>query len=98
MDETRRRDPTAAALFFPFVEYLSLPDEERVRKRISPEGCQSLIKKPFALRRSMILSSSLAFTDNAQSLKLTIRNYSESQNALSRRVGRKENLTWLQPH
>jgi len=78
MDETPRCDPNVAALFFPFAEYLSLSNEERVGKRIAPEGCQSLIKKPFGLRRGVILSSSPAFTDNAQSLKLTIENYSES--------------------
>lgn len=61
MDETRRRDPTAGALFFPFAEYLSLSDEERVGKRIAPEGCQPLIKKPFGLRRRVILSSSPCF-------------------------------------
>lgn len=90
MDETRRRDPTAATLFFLFPEYLSLSDEERVGKRIAPEGCQPLIKKPFGLRRSVILSSSPAFTDNAQSLKLTIENYSENGNALSRKVNHKK--------
>lgn len=90
MDETRRRDPTAATLFFPFAEYLSLSDEERVGKRIAPEGCQPLIKKPFGLRRSVILSSSPAFTDNAQSLKLTIENYFENGNALSRKVNHKK--------
>lgn len=78
MDETPWCDPTVAVLFFPFAEYLSLSNEERVGKRIAPEGCQSLIKKPFSLRRNVILSFSPAFTDNAQSLKLTIENYSES--------------------
>ncbi|KAL0130080.1 hypothetical protein PUN28_001997 [Cardiocondyla obscurior] len=29
MDETLRCDPTAAALFFPLAEYLSLSNEER---------------------------------------------------------------------
>lgn len=88
MDETRRRDPTA--LFFPFAEYLSLSDEERVGKRIAPEGCQPLIKKPFGLRRRVILSSSPAFTDNAQSLKLSVENYSANGNALCGKVNRRE--------
>lgn len=52
MDETLQCDPPAAALFFPLAEYLSLSNEERVGKRIAPEGCQSLIKKPFGLRRA----------------------------------------------
>jgi len=52
MDETPQCDPTAAALFFLLAEYLSLSNEERVGKRIAPEGCQSLIKKLFGLRRA----------------------------------------------
>jgi len=86
MDGTQRRDPTAAALFFPFAEYLSLSDEERVGKRIAPEGCQPLIKKPFGLRRGAIFIFFSRFCGQCTIIRTQPGgNYSASGNALLQR-------------
>lgn len=82
--------PLPPRYFFPSLNICLYPTKKRVGKRIAPEGCQSLIKKPFGLRRGVILSSSPAFTDNAQSLKLSVENYSESGERIQRKVSRRE--------